>query len=223
MDGRHALTRLSLVRIGTPAIRHARLSPRSLSFVALVVMPIVIAAAYYFAVAADQYIAEFRFTLNTVDPPRFDPLSLFTGSATRSPASSEAQVLVQYMTSRAIVDEVGGSLDLRRLFAPPQADWWARLQRPASIEELARYWQGQVDPSYDPATARSRSGFAALHRRMRCACRRQSSRLAKSSSTTCRCGRGATRWAMPKASWCKRKAASKRCSAISARFATARG
>ncbi len=150
-DGRHGLTRLSPVRIGTPAIRHARLSPRSLSFAALVVMPIVIAAAYYFAVAADQYIAEFRFTLNTVDPPRFDPLSLFTGSATRSPAASEAQVLVQYMTSRAIVDEVGGSLDLRRLFAPPQADWWARLQRPASIEELVRYWQGQVDPSYDPA------------------------------------------------------------------------
>jgi len=162
-DGRHGLTRLSPVRIGTPAIRHARLSPRSLSFAALVVMPIVIAAAYYFAVAADQYIAEFRFTLNTVDPPRFDPLSLFTGSATRSPAASEAQVLVQYMTSRAIVDEVGGSLDLRRLFAPPQADWWARLQRPASIEELVRYWQGQVDPSYDPAngtvTVRVR-GFA---------------------------------------------------------------
>src|SRR5207253_10659029 len=54
------------------------------------------------------------------------------------------------MTSRAVVDEIGGSLDLRRLFAPPQADWWARLPRPASIEELVHYWQGQVDPSYDP-------------------------------------------------------------------------
>src|SRR5258708_29475046 len=55
------------------------------------------------------------------------------------------------MTSRAIVDEMGGALDLGRLFAPPQADWWARLPRPASIEELVHYWQGQVDPSYDPA------------------------------------------------------------------------
>ena len=166
VDGRHALsglTRLGLVRAGTPAIRHARPSLRGLSFAALVVMPIAVAAAYYFAVAADQYVAEFRFTLNTVDPPRFDPLSLFAGNATRSPAALESQILVQYMSSRAIVDEIGGSLDLRRLFAPPQADWWARLPRPASIEELVRYWQGQVDPSYDPAngtvTVRVR-GFA---------------------------------------------------------------
>jgi capsular polysaccharide transport system permease protein len=73
------------------------------------------------------------------------------------------------MTSRAIVDEIGGSLDLHRLFSPPQADWWARLPQAASIEELVHYWKSQVDPSYDPAdgtvTVRVR-GFApvdALH------------------------------------------------------------
>ncbi len=154
-DRRHALTRLTrlaLVPAGTPAIERARLSLRGLSFAALVVMPIAVTAAYYFAVAADQYVAEFRFTLNTVDPPRFDPLSLFAGNATHSPAALESQILVQYMTSRAVVDEIDGALDLRRVFAPPQADWWARLARPASIEELVHYWQGQVDPSYDAAT-----------------------------------------------------------------------
>ena len=171
-EGRQALTgltRLSLVGAGTPAIRNARPSLRGLSFAALVVMPIAVAAVYYFAVAADQYVAEFRFTLNTVDPPRFDPLSLLAGNATQSPAALEAQILVQYMTSRAVVDEIGGSIDLRRLFSPPQADWWARLRRPAAIEELVHYWRGQVDPSYDPAngtvTVRVR-GFApadALH------------------------------------------------------------
>jgi len=92
-----------------------------------------------------------------------DPLSLFAGNATQSPAALEGQILVQYMTSRAVVDEIGGSIDLRRLFSPPEADWWARLRRPAAIEELVHYWRGQVDPSYDPAngtvTVRVR-GFA---------------------------------------------------------------
>ena len=78
----------------------------------------------------------------------------------------ESQILVQYLTSRAVVEDIGGALDLRRLFSPPQADWWARLPRPAPIEELVRYWQGQVDPSYDPAngtvTVRVR-GFAPAH------------------------------------------------------------
>lgn len=165
-DGRHALTRLTglpLVPAGTLAMRHARPSLRGFSFAALVLMPIAVTAAYYFAVAADQYLAEFRFTLNTVDPPRLDPLSLFAGNATHSPAAMESQILVQYMTSRAIVDEIDGALDLRRVFSPPEADWWARLPRPVSIEELVHYWKGQVDPSYDPAngtvTVRVR-GFA---------------------------------------------------------------
>jgi capsular polysaccharide transport system permease protein len=55
------------------------------------------------------------------------------------------------MASRAIIDDLDPSLDLRRMFSPPEADWWARLPRPTSIEALVRYWRGQVDPFYDPA------------------------------------------------------------------------
>jgi len=149
------LARLTLVTSADsgarPVMQQARPSLRGLSFMVLVLIPIAVAGAYYFAVAADQYVAEFRFTLNTVDPPRLDPLALLAGSAMHSPAALESQILVQYMTSRAIVDEIGASIDLHRVFAPPEADWWARLPRPASIEELVHYWKGQVDPSYDPA------------------------------------------------------------------------
>jgi len=41
-------------------MRPVRPSLRGLSFAALVVMPIAVAAAYYFAVAADQFVAEFH-------------------------------------------------------------------------------------------------------------------------------------------------------------------
>jgi capsular polysaccharide transport system permease protein len=134
-----------------PAALPARRPARALSFIVLVLIPTAVAAAYYFAVAADQYVAEFRFTLNTSDPPRLDALSLLVGTATQSPAALEAQVLVQYMSSRAIIDDIERSLDLRKLFTPPTADWWARLPRAASIEQLVHYWKGQVDPFYDPA------------------------------------------------------------------------
>src|SRR4051812_7684713 len=42
-----------------------RQSLRMVSFIAVVLMPVAFVAAYYFAVAADQYVAEFRFTLST--------------------------------------------------------------------------------------------------------------------------------------------------------------
>ena len=137
--------------VGSSAPSRYRPSLRALSFVVLVLIPIAVAAVYCFLIAADQYVAEFRFTLNSADPPRLDPLSLLAGGAAQSPAAMESQVLVQYVASRAIVDHIGASLDLRRLFSPPTADWWARLPPAAPIEELVRYWRGQVDPFYDPA------------------------------------------------------------------------
>ncbi|HTV90828.1 MAG TPA: hypothetical protein VME41_17585 [Stellaceae bacterium] len=123
-----------------------------MSFIAIVVLPVAMAADYYFAIAADQFVAEFRFTLSTVDAPRLDPVSLLSGGAVPSPATLDSQILVQYIASRAIVDDIDRTLDLRRLFAAPQADWWSRLPQPAAIEDVVHYWRGQVDPFYDPAT-----------------------------------------------------------------------
>jgi capsular polysaccharide transport system permease protein len=144
--------RLSLVPAAPqPALPKPKPSLRSLSFAALVVLPIAVAVAYFFAIAADQYVAEFRFTLSTAEPPRIDPLAALAGNAAQSPAAVESQILVQYMTSRAIVDEIDAAMGLRRLFAPPEADWWARVNPRASIEELVQYWKGQVDASHDPA------------------------------------------------------------------------
>src|SRR5215207_7829166 len=134
-----------------------RLSLRLLSFVALVVVPTAIAASYYFAVAANQYVSEFRFTLSSADAPRFDPMSLLAGNAAQSPTALESQILVQYIASRALVDRIDQSLDLRRFFSPPEADWWARLPQPASAEELVRYWKGQVDPVYGTVMVRVRA------------------------------------------------------------------
>ena len=130
----------------------ARPSPRVLSFALVVLLPVTIASAYYFLIAADQFVAEFRFSLSSVEKPRFDPLSLLTSGAAHSPAALESQIVVQYMSSRAIVDELNGKLDLRRVFSAPQADWWARLPVPSPIETLVQYWKGQVDPFYDTAT-----------------------------------------------------------------------
>jgi capsular polysaccharide transport system permease protein len=135
-----------------PAGFRAWLSPRLLSFVVIVVIPTIVTGFYLFAAASDQYVAEFRFTLNSAEGPRFDPAALLAGiTASGPPAALESQILVQYIGSRAIVDRIDAALDLRRLFSPPEADWWSRLSTPVTIERLVRYWKGQVDPVYDAA------------------------------------------------------------------------
>ena len=127
------------------------LSLRALSFIAAVLLPIAVVAIYEFAIAADQYVAEFRMTLRSADAPRIEGLALFGGAAETSVAS-ESQIVTQFIASRAVVDQLDPKLDLRRMFAPATADWWARLSLPASIEQLVHYWQNQVDPFYDTTT-----------------------------------------------------------------------
>ena len=135
-----------------PRLQRPLVSLRALSFGIVVLLPVAVAAIYYLAIAADQYVAEFRMNLRTVDAPRIEPLLLFGGDSTRTTAATESQIVTQFIASRAIVDELDPKLDLRRLFTSPQADWWARLWLPASIEQLVYYWQNQVDPFYDTST-----------------------------------------------------------------------
>lgn len=131
---------------------HRGISLRIPSFVVVVLLPIAAAAIYYFAIAANQYVAEFRMSLRTADAPRIEPLALLGGGAPTRAASEESQIVTQFIASRAIVDELDPKLDLRRMFSPPEADFWSRLWLPATIEQLVYYWQKQVDAFYDTST-----------------------------------------------------------------------
>jgi capsular polysaccharide transport system permease protein len=129
--------------------RDRRFSLRWLCFVVVVVIPTALAAVYYLVLAADQYVAEFRFALRTVEPIRAETGGLFQGNIAPSPVGVDSYAVVQYLSSRDVIDDLSKTLDLREMFSRPEADWLTRLQLPVSIEELVRYWKNQVDAFYD--------------------------------------------------------------------------
>jgi capsular polysaccharide transport system permease protein len=120
-----------------------------ISFLLVVVLPAAAAAAYYFLVAADQYVAEFRFGLRSAEPVRADPGALLQQGTAPLQIGLDSYVVVQYIASRAIVDDLDKGLDLRGMFSVRAADWLARLHLPAPIEELVGYWRAQVDAFFD--------------------------------------------------------------------------
>jgi capsular polysaccharide transport system permease protein len=132
------------------ANRRPRLSLGSLSFAVLVVLPMALAAAYYFLIAADQYVAEFRFAVRSAEPARTEFGGLLAPGVASAPAAADSYIVVQYIRSRAMVDDLGRTLDLRGIYSMRRADWPARLHLPASVEQLVEYWKGQVDAFFDP-------------------------------------------------------------------------
>jgi capsular polysaccharide transport system permease protein len=130
---------------------HRRLPAlRLLSFIVVVLLPTIAAAVYYGAIAAPQYVVEFRFGLRSVAPPRTDAAGRAQEGAAMAEAGFDSYAVVQYLTSRSVIDDLGPTLDLRAMFTRPEADWLARLRRGASIEQLVEYWKGQIDAFFDP-------------------------------------------------------------------------
>lgn len=135
---------------GASRVKQRRRFPlRLLLFFTFVGVPVGLAGYYYFFVAADQYVAEFRFALRSVEPVRSEAGTIFQGSIAPSQIGVDSYAVVQYIASRDIVDELGKTVDLREMFSRPEADWFARLQLPVTIEELVRYWKNQVDAFFD--------------------------------------------------------------------------
>ena len=130
-------------RQSSAAPRRRRSRLRWFSFMMIVVLPAVIAATYYFLVAADQYVAEFRFALRSAETERHDPTLFLQESIAPSPIGVDSYIVVQYLASRAIIDDLGATLDLQQMFSRSEADWPARLDLPVSIEELVRYWKNK--------------------------------------------------------------------------------
>jgi capsular polysaccharide transport system permease protein len=121
-----------------------------LSFLLVVAAPTAVASAYYFLIAANQYVAEFRFGLRSSEPVRTDTGALLSGGAAPLQTVIDSYAVAQYIGSRAILDDLGQTLDLRRMFSTTAADWPARLHLPVTIEELIIYWQRQIDAFFDP-------------------------------------------------------------------------
>jgi hypothetical protein len=72
------------------AERRRRFPLRLLSFLIFVAMPVALAGYYYFFVAADQYVAEFRFALRSVEPMRSEVSTIFQGSVAPSPVGVDS-------------------------------------------------------------------------------------------------------------------------------------
>ena len=134
---------------GSPESRRRRSPVVLCTFLIVVALPVLLAGVYLFFVAADQYVAEFRFALRSAEPEPRVPTIFFQESPAPTPTLLDSYIVVQYLASRAAVDDLDATLDLRTMFSRPEADWLARLDLPVSVEELVKYWKKQIDAFFD--------------------------------------------------------------------------
>ncbi len=134
------------------------------SFIAVVVLPILAASVYFFAIARNQYTAEASFAVRQAESVATSDLSAgaSTGGSQSSASSQQpvtagsiiggtanlggqdAEIVANYIHSRAIIDALSRTIDVRAIYHRPEADFWARLPDHASEEKLTEYWNKMV-------------------------------------------------------------------------------
>ena len=139
--------------IPSPTVQPAKMRPRHwglvLVFMLLVIVPTGLYGWYMYAFAADQYESDVGFgsrTEGTTSPFAF--LGALGGLA-GSTSPGDMDILNQFIVSQELVTRIDKKLDLRALFSKPKNDPLMALAADSSIEDLVKYWQSMVIPSFD--------------------------------------------------------------------------
>jgi len=121
------------------------------SAILLIGGPIGVATWFYTTVAADQYVSEFKLSVRGAD--RGGDAGGGGGSAAVIGAMiADAFVVTELINSRQMVSDVGKDINLREIFASPKSDFVARLNLPATQEDLVGHWKKMVAAHFDMLT-----------------------------------------------------------------------
>jgi len=119
----------------------------------VVVLPTLLAATYFYGIAAGQYASQARFLVRgpaATGASVSGALGAALGSAGFKPAVEEAMAVRDYIRSPDVVRELRKTVDLVAIWRRPEADLPAMLwlEEP-TVETLSRYFRRMVSAEFD--------------------------------------------------------------------------
>ena len=125
-------------------------------FLLVVVIPTVLATAYYGYFAAPVYISTTQYVVKTASQTASTPgIGTFFQSIGLAPSSSDAYAVAAYITSRDALAVLEKNTDIREIYNRPEADFIARFPNrlfPGDFEHLFWHYLNWVDVSFDTTT-----------------------------------------------------------------------
>lgn len=119
-----------------------------ITFILSVLVPSLAFLLYLWLFASPQYVAEVRLIVRSTEKADalaegLSVLKKFTGKDASS-SGQDGQIVISYIKSRAVIEDVGGRERLAGFFGRQDIDYWSRLPTDASYEKIERYWQKRV-------------------------------------------------------------------------------
>lgn len=122
------------------------------TFGIFVMIPTLLAALYFLVLASDIFASETRFMVRSGDTQQevgTGTLAMVAKVAGVSGTSPDSFAVLNYVKSRAIIEDVGGKETIFRLYNRDRGDFFATLESDATWEDIVEYWQNRVTASLD--------------------------------------------------------------------------
>ena len=148
-------THLGLIPLPSQTKRRRQFPWKTTTLVFAVALPTVLAGIYLYEFAADQYVSEFRYRLRHAQPAKLENASALAGLAGAGAAletMTDSEIVVQYLQSRQVIDDIQPEVDLDTIYGQNERDWWNSLTPGKPIEDKVRYWRHVADPFFDAST-----------------------------------------------------------------------
>jgi capsular polysaccharide transport system permease protein len=122
-----------------------------ITFILMVLLPVLAAGLYYELWASDQFASEVRFGVRQAQEPIVgdDVLAMLTKGMAVGVSGREPYLVANYVRSRNMVEELDQQVQLRSLYSKPEADFFARFKAQDGGERLWSYWQKMASVSVD--------------------------------------------------------------------------
>jgi len=127
------------------------------SFVLCVALPVLLWAGYLFGLAEDQYHSELSFSIRSEEVASAAAGILGALTQVSTGTAHDADILHEYISSRAMVEEVDKHVDLVKIYGKPAFDPVFSLAADARIEEITDFWNRVVHVNFE-----NRSGIISV-------------------------------------------------------------
>ena len=118
-------------------------------------LPTFLAAIYLFCFASYQYVSEAKFVVRGMTSVQPTLITSLLQNAGVSRTQDDTFAVQDYITSRDALRDLEGTLDMRALFARPEADMLSAFPWPLfpdSFEHLFKHYLSKVEVVYDSTT-----------------------------------------------------------------------
>jgi capsular polysaccharide transport system permease protein len=126
-------------------------------FLVGVILPVLLSALYYFAIASDQYVSESRFAIKAPNqrPAQTASFANLIQSTGLSGGQEQSNQVIDFVRSRSALEVLDRELKVRQAFGSGNVDFLSRFPRPwqeNAFEDLFKYYRDKIEIGRDNDT-----------------------------------------------------------------------